>query len=341
MEVLHVVVADRLQVDENRRRLGELVETFERELEPGAAGDRGEVEDRVGRAGQSEDHPQRVLYGFRRDDAVRRQLRADQGDGAASGFLRAAQPVGMDGRDRRRTGQRQAERLGDAGHGAGGAHHRAGAGGGGEVALDGGDLGGVDLAAAVARPEAPAVGAGAEPLALVAAGHHRPGDELDGRQVGGNRAHQLRRHRLVAAAEQHDAVHRLGADHLLDVHRHQVAELQAGRAEEHLAERDHREFQRQAAGGEHAALHRLEQFGEVAVAVVEAARRVADADDGTHQHLVRIAHGAGEGAAEIEGEVAVAVVGQAAAETDRPAVVVARAHRRAPTSFCLTNFGDR
>ena len=62
-----------------------------------------------------------------------------------------------------------------------------------------------------------------------AIGHHRPGDELHRRQIRGSRAHQLRRHGLVAAADQHDRVHRLRADHLLDVHGHQVAEHQAGR----------------------------------------------------------------------------------------------------------------
>ena len=93
------------------------------------------------------------------------------------------------------------------------------------------------------RPEAPAIGAGAEPLAMPARGHHRPGDELDRRPVGGDRAHQLRRHGLVAAADQHHRIHRLGADHLLGVDRHQVAEHQAGRVEKHFAERDRRKGQ--------------------------------------------------------------------------------------------------
>ena len=43
-------------------------------------------------------------------------------------------------------------------------------------------------------------------------------------------------------------------------------------------------------GGEHAALHRLDQLREVAMAVVEAARRVGDADDRLVQHLRRVAH---------------------------------------------------
>ena len=155
-------------------------------------------------------------------------------------------------------GRHHAERFGEAGHGRGGAHHRAGAGGDRELAFDLGNLVGIDLAGAIARPEAAAIGAGAEPLAAMAAGHHRAGDQRDGRPVGGHRAHQLRRHGLVAAAHQHHRVHRLRADHFLGVDRHQVAVFQAGRREEHFAERDGRKLQRQRAGRQHAAFHRCQ-----------------------------------------------------------------------------------
>ena len=69
---------------------------------------------------------------------------------ARAGRLGGAQPVGMDRRDRRGPGSDHAERLGDAGHRAGRAHDRAGAGGGREVALDLVDLVGADLAGAEA-----------------------------------------------------------------------------------------------------------------------------------------------------------------------------------------------
>ncbi len=172
----------------------------------------------------------------------------------------------------------------------------------------------LDRAGAVLRPEPPAVGAGAEPLVAVPAGHHRPGHDQDRGLVGRERAHQQRRHGLVAAADQHDRVHRLSADHLLDVHAHQVAEHQAGRVQERLAERDHRELERQAAGREHAAFGGLDQLGHVAVAVVEAARGVRDPDHRARQQRLAIAHRAGERAPQIEREVGIAVVGQAPGE---------------------------
>ena len=178
--------------------------------------------------------------------ALGRELRADQLDRGGAGRFRGAQTIGMHGRDRRGARQAHAERLGETGHGRGGAHHRAGARGHRELAFDLRDFVGVDVAGAIARPEAAAIGAGAEPLAAIPPGHHRAGDQRDRRTVRRHRAHQLRRHGLVAAAHQHDRVHRLGADHFLGVDRHQIAEFQAGRREKNFAERDGREFERQA-----------------------------------------------------------------------------------------------
>ena len=145
----------------------------------------------------------------------------------------------------------------------------------------------------------------------MAAGHHRAGDQADGGLARRHRAHQLRRHGLVAAAHQHYRVHGLRAHHFLGVHGHEVAELEAGRIEEHLAERDGGEFDRQRAGRQHAALHGVQHLGKVAVAVVETGRRIGDADHRLLQHRARVAHGGGEGAAQIEREIAVAVIGEA------------------------------
>jgi hypothetical protein len=87
-----------------------------------------------------------------------------------------------------------------------------------------------EISGAVARPETAAVGTGAEPLAAVAAGHHRACHQHDCRAPGGDGAHELRRHGLVAAAHEHDRVDRLRANHFLRVDRHQVAVLEAGGA---------------------------------------------------------------------------------------------------------------
>ena len=268
------------------------------------------MDDPVGRAAKRQQHAQRILDRLLIDDALRRALPADEFHRGSAGRFRGAQTIGVHGGDRGGAGKNQPKRLGKACHGRGGAHHGAGSRGHGELALHRGNFFGVDIAGAIARPIAPAIGAGAKPLAVMAARHHRPGDESDRRAAGRHRAHELRRHGLVAAAHQHDGVHRLRAHHLLGVDRHQVAVFQAGRREKDLAERDGREFDRQRAGRQHAALHRVEQLGKVPVAIVEARRRVGDADHRLFQHGARQAHRLRERAPQIERKVAVAVVGE-------------------------------
>src|SRR4029077_3257655 len=127
-------------------------------------------------------------------------------------------------------------------------------------------------------PEAPTVRARAESLAAIGHRHHRSRQELYGGHVSRGRAHELGRHRLVAAAHQDHRVHRLRADHLLDVDGHEIPEHHAGRVQEYLAEGDRREIDTLPGGREHAALYRLDQLREVPVTVVEAAGRLRDAD---------------------------------------------------------------
>ena len=105
--------------------------------------------------------------------------------------------------------------------------------------------------------ELPHVRARADVLAAELAVEHRPAGDADGRQVARRRAHQQRRRGLVAAHQQHDAVERIGADRLLDVHRGLVAEQHRRRAHQRLAEAHHRKLDREAARVEHAVAHVL------------------------------------------------------------------------------------
>ena len=239
------------------------------------------------------------------------ELRTDHLHRGGAGGFGGAQAVGMDGGNRSGAGQADAERFGQARHGRRGAHHRAGAGRHGELTLDLVDFLVVNIAGAIARPVAAAVGAGAEPLAAMPSGHHRARDQRDRRPVGRHRSHKLCRHGLVATAHQHNRVHRLRADHLLGIDRHQVAILEAGRCQENFTERDGRKFQRQRAGGQHAALYGGEQFGKVTVTIVEVGPGIGDADHRLIQKSARIAHRLRERAAQITREVAITVISKA------------------------------
>ena len=62
-----------------------------------------------------------------------------------------------------------------------------------------------------------------------------------------------------------------------------------------FAARLKRRLERQSAGRNDAALDRVEQLGEMPVAVVEAACRIRNPDHRPGEHLARIAHRPGEG----------------------------------------------
>ncbi len=221
----------------------------------------------------------------------------------------------MGRRNRRAHRQRQTQRLGDAGHRARGAHHHAGADRRRQPPVDGLNLDVVDFARAVFAPQPPAIGAGAQHLALVMPDHHRPDGNDNGRQIGRDRGHDLRRQGLVAAADHDNGVHRLGADHLLGIHRHQIAQIHRGRMRKTFGDRNGRKHHRHRAGQHHAALHRLDDLRHVAVAGIVIAVGVGDADDRPVQRIVGITHRLDEGLAQEQRKPGIAITCQSLAKS--------------------------
>ncbi len=269
VEMLHVVVARRLEIDQHRHLTADGVELLEIDREAGAPRDRGEMHQRIGRAADRLQHRERVPEGRRRHDlAGARALLLGHLGGEPAAGLGDAQAVGMGRRDRAAAGQapyRAPRRCspscwrcpspcrcpGSAPDARSPSRCRPPTIGAG----------------AVLAPEAAAVGAGAQDLALEVADQHGPG-----RSAG-----SPGRSALAAAMSWAGTVlsqppisttesHRLGADHLLGVHRHEVAQEHAGGMGEALVDRDGREDHGQRAGQHDAALHRLDQVGHVAVA---------------------------------------------------------------------------
>ena len=126
--------------------------------------------------------------------------------------------------------------------------------------------------------EPPHVGAAAERLAAEVAGQHRTARHDDRGDVDGCRRHQQRGNRLVAAAEQHEPVDRVGAEHLLHRHRRHVAPQHRGRLDLRLAERDDGQVVGHAARCPHALLDAVGDLVEVHVARREVGRGVRDRD---------------------------------------------------------------
>ena len=199
-EVLHVEIARRLEIHEHGRLIGDGVEPVEGDRHPRASRDGREMNDGVGGAADGEKDAQGVLEGMGGENAIGREPRGTQPHRRFPRRFRRAQPIRVHGRNGGRPRQRHAQRLREAGHGAGRAHHRAGSRGGGEPALDAVDLVLGYLSRAVAPPEATAVRARAQSFTLPSPGHHGSGHELYGGHARGGRPHELGGHCLVAAA---------------------------------------------------------------------------------------------------------------------------------------------
>ena len=223
-------------------------------------------------------HADRVLERLAGEDVARLDVALDEIDDRASRLLGEVTSPRVDGRDRRAAWQREPERLRHAGHGRGGAHGHAVAVRARDRVLDLDELGLGDPAGAELLVVVPAVRAGSELAAAPVPVQHRPAGDDDRGDVRARRSEDAGRVRLVAAREQDDTVERVGADRLLHVHRHQVPVQHRRRLHQRLAERHHRELEREAARLQHAALDRLGQTAQVDVAVHELAPAVADPD---------------------------------------------------------------
>ena len=204
MKILHIVLARGLEINEHRRVPTERVDTVETELDADPPRDRRQMDDGVGRPANGEQHAQRVLESFRCEDPIGGQTRFLQSpprfDPCAP--QRATRSAVTAGGDAPPGSIMPRSALGDAGHRAGRAHHRTGADAGNERVAHKRDFLRVDFVGAKASPVPAAIGARAHALATVRSGQHRARDELDGGHARGRRAHELRRHGLVAAADE-------------------------------------------------------------------------------------------------------------------------------------------
>ena len=279
---------------------------------------------RIGRsAGRLQDYRRIAQRSAREDVAWARATGAGHLGRARAG--RFGKPRALGGNSGRRRGawQGEAERLGNAGHGRGGPHDHAGAGGRHQLIVRAIELIAVELAGPICGPQPAAVGAGAEPRALMAAGQHGADRQHDRRHVGADRAHQLSRNGLVAAADQHHRIERQRAQHFLDVHRHQVAQQHRGRECEGLVQRDGRKHERQRAGHAHAARDRFGEASRRCVARVEIRCGRQHADDRTLQGIVGIAGAFEKSTPQEQSKFFIAILGEARPQALR--------HRRFPT----------
>jgi hypothetical protein len=176
-------------------------------------------------------------------------------------------------------GRTEPQHFGDTGHGRGGAHGHASAGGAGNAVFDLAPVPFRDVACPQFIPVFPNVRAGTEGFALPVSAQHRTRRHEDGGQVHADGAHQQARCGLVAAPHQYATVHRIGAQQFLGLHRQEVAIHHGGRFLEHFGQCDGRHFQGVAARLPHAALDFFGALPEMRMAVVDVAPGVDDGND--------------------------------------------------------------
>ncbi|MCY1235289.1 hypothetical protein D9M72_478990 [compost metagenome] len=224
VELLHQVFARRLEVDDRRDVAAEAIPVVEAEIDADAAGKRQEVQHGVGRAADGAVDADGILKGFLRQNVGRLQVLLHHVDDAAAGELGDHSTACVDGRNGRVAGQRHAERFGHRGHGGSRAHGHAASGRTGHALLGVHEFCQRHLAGLHHLGELPDRRTGADILAAPFAVQHRAAGDENNRDIDAGSPHQQARRGLVAAAEQHDAIDRIAADRLFDVHRCKVAE---------------------------------------------------------------------------------------------------------------------
>ncbi|MCY1231622.1 hypothetical protein D9M72_440770 [compost metagenome] len=291
-KVLHqIFVAAGPDVGDHRHAPAGGIEVFKADVMAGAPRHGDNMDDRVGGTAHRHGDGDGVLVRLARLDALRRQVFPHHVDDAAAGLGTHADVIGIGGRDRGRAGQRHADRFGDSGHGAGRAHRHAGAVAARDAAFDADPLRLADIARAAFVPVLPGVRAGAQHVALVVAAQHRAGWHEDGWYARAGGAHQQARRGLVAAAHQHGTVDGMGADQLFGLHREEVAIEHGCRLDRAFRQRDRRQFDREAARLQDAALDVVDALLEVGVAGIDIRPRIDDGDERlAHPLARRVAH---------------------------------------------------
>ena len=240
------------RVAEDRRHVVQV------ELDAALVRDRGQVQSTVGRAARGRDHAGRVLQALQGDDVARADAVREQIHDRLAGLLGplVARLVGC--RRASRAGQREADRLGDAGHGVGGELAAAGASRGAGDLLQLGELGVAHVADRVLADGLEHVLHG-HVAALPSAGQDRAAIHEHRGYVEADHGHHQPGQRLVAAGEADQRVVGVAAHGKLDrIRNHLAADQRRLHAlvahGDAVGDRDRGEFARGAAGLGHTAL---------------------------------------------------------------------------------------
>ena len=179
-------------------------------LDAKLAGDRGDVQQRVGGTGDGAVDHDEVLEGLLGHDVTRTQVVLGEPHGLAAGLAGKLAQVGAGGGQQGRAGEHKAQGLGGNLHGRRGAHKGAGTAAGACVVLGKLKILARDLAALVAGRDSAELLQGQQ----IGTGIHDTAGDDDGGDVDAAHGHEVRGQALIAAGNEDAGIERggLGVD---------------------------------------------------------------------------------------------------------------------------------
>ena len=186
---------------------------------------------------------------------------------------------GVNGGDGRRSGESEAEGLGDRGHGGSRAHRHAMAGAGGDVVFEILPVFAGKITRSSFGPILPDVGSRSEGFAAPRGPHHRSARHEDDRDVDHDRAHEKGGNGFIASSHQDGTIDGMGAKGFLDFHREKIAIKHRGGLHEGFAETHDGHFNGVATGLPDAAFDFFGALTKVRVAREEIVPGVENRND--------------------------------------------------------------
>lgn len=116
---------------------------------------------------------------------------------------------------------------------------------------------------------------------------------------------------MLRTSDHDTSIQRLGPNHLLRIHAHEIPQEHARWMRKRLVQTDGGKIDGQPPVELHPALGGLDELRDVGMAGIEARVGVDDADDGARESIVRVSQRLDEGLAEEQREMSVTVGGQA------------------------------
>ena len=278
VEIFSQMGPGRLKVNQERQGMAEGFPVLQIEVDAGMAGDGDDVGGAIRAPAEGGVDADGIEERGAGHDPGRPQILCHHRHDPFSDRMRRLAALAIGAGDLRRAGEGHPERLGEAVHRQRRPHHVAMADTRRRRGEEIHETTLVDRPRREPAPRLPDDRAGSGHLTVEVAVEHRATVEDERREIAGDRGHQRRRRRLVAASREDHAVERIAME---DLHEPQIGEIaiEGGcRPARRFLDRVHREDQRQPPSIADAVAEALDRFQMDPVAGGQIAGRLSDPD---------------------------------------------------------------